>query len=357
MVAQKPTGIVYSDDYLLHETGDHVENKIRLRETWKLLNQNNIFDTDKVIHIPPTPTSIEEIKRVHTSYYIEHIKEICSQGGGWLDGDTIVSEKSFDIALLAAGGAINAGDKVITNEISNAFCLIRPPGHHAREGAARGFCIFNNIAILARSLRARYDNIERVLILDHDAHAGNGTSYTFYSGPDASKILVFGFHQIPLYPGTCYLDEIGEGEGEGYNFNITMIPGSGDAQYLAVMDEIFFPVVKQFNPDIILISAGFDAHFSDPLTDLNLTTQGFGNIIQKTKIAAEEVCNGRIIILLEGGYNLSAISRGILQEISVLAELGIDLKENPPKINSEIKNYEKKLISQIKDMFGAYWKL
>lgn len=355
MVTQKPTGIIYSDDFLLHETGNHVESKRRLIEIWKFLNQNKIFDSGKVIHIEPTPASIEEIKRVHTSYYIEHIKEVCSQGGGWLDGDTIVSEKSFEIALLAAGGAINAGDKVLSNEISNAFCLIRPPGHHAREGAARGFCIFNNIAILARSLRARYDNIERVLILDHDAHAGNGTSYTFYDGPDASKVLVFGFHQIPLYPGTCYLDEIGEGEGEGFNFNVTMMRGAGDAQYLAVMDEIFFPVVRQFKPDIILVSAGFDAHFSDPLTDLNLTTQGFGNIIGKAKTAAEEICKGRIIILLEGGYNLYAISRGILQEISILADLGIELKDNPPKIDSDTERFGKKLIAQLKDAFGGYW--
>ena len=352
----KPTGVIYSDDYLLHETGTHVENKTRLIETWKLLNENQIFNTGKVVHIQPIPANLDEIERVHTSYYIEQVKERCARGGGWLDGDTVVSEKSFDIALLAAGGAIIAGDKVVSNELANAFCLIRPPGHHARESAARGFCIFNNIAILARSLRARYDAIDRVLILDHDAHAGNGTSYTFYDGEDASKVLVFGFHQIPLYPGTCYIDEIGAGNGEGYNFNITMMRGSGDPQYLAVMNEIFDPIVKQFKPDIILVSAGFDAHFSDPLTDLNLTVQGFGNIIRKAKSAAEKICNGRIIILLEGGYNLSAVSRGILQEISVLANLEIELEDPPPKIDPETEQYGKKLIAQIKELFSPYWK-
>ncbi len=353
MVKGKPTGVVYSEDYLLHDTGgNHVENKGRLVETWNLLNKYKIFDSGKVIHIKPSPASVEEIKSVHTSYYIEHVKEVCLQGGGWLDGDTVVSEKSYDTALLAAGGAINAGDKVVSNEISNAFCLIRPPGHHAREGAARGFCIFNNIAILARSLRARYKNIDRVLILDHDAHAGNGTSYTFFK---ESKVLDFDFHQVPLYPGTCYLDEIGEDEGKGYTFNITMKPGSGDAQYLAVMDEIFFPVVRQFKPDIILVSAGFDGHFSDPITDLRLTTQGFGSIIRKAKSAAEEICQGRMVIVLEGGYNLSAVSRGILQEISVLADLGIELKDDPPKIDSETVEYGKELISQIKDLFSPYW--
>jgi acetoin utilization deacetylase AcuC-like enzyme len=355
MIDSKPTGVVYSEKYLLHETGTHVENKTRLIETWKLLNQHGIFDEGRVIHVQPTPASIQEIKRVHTPYYIQQVKEKCAQGGGWLDGDTVVSQKSFDIALLAAGGAINAGDKVVSKELANAFCLIRPPGHHAREGAAKGFCIFNNIAILARSLRARYNEIERVLILDHDAHAGNGTSYTFYDGPDADKVLVFGFHQIPLYPGTCYLDEIGSGAGEGYNFNITMMRGSGDAQYLAVMDEIFFPVANQFKPDIILVSAGFDAHFSDPLTDLNLTVPGFGKIIQKAKNAANKLCDGRMIILLEGGYDLSAISRGILQEISVLADLGINFTESGPKLDPEIEKYGDKLIKQIKDTFSPFW--
>ncbi|MHA1130997.1 MAG: histone deacetylase family protein [Candidatus Helarchaeota archaeon] len=357
MVLQKPTGVVYSDAYLLHDTENHIENKARLVETWKVLNEHNIFGNNKVIQIEPTPASTEEIERVHTSYYIQHVKEFCQRGGGWLDGDTIVSPKSYDIALLAAGGALNAGDMVTNNEIANAFCLIRPPGHHAREGAARGFCIFNNIAILARSLRTRFKSIERVLILDHDAHAGNGTSYTFYRGRDASKVLVFGFHQVPLYPGTCYLDEIGEGEGKGYNFNITMVPGSGDAQYLAVMDEIFSPVVKQFKPDIILVSAGFDAHYSDPLTDLNLTVQGFGNIIKRAKAAAEEVCNGRIIILLEGGYNLKAVSHGILKEISVLADLGISFEEPTPKIDAETELYGRKLLTQIREAFGSYWEL
>ncbi len=357
MVSQNPTGVIYSDEYLLHDTGaDHVESKNRLIETWKLLNKNNIFNSGKVKHIMPITASIEDIKRVHSPYHIEKVKETCAQGGGWLDGDTVVSEKSYEVALLAAGGAIKAGDSVISKEISNAFCLIRPPGHHAREGAARGFCIFNNMAILVRYLRATYKNIDRVLILDHDAHAGNGTLYTFYKGDDASKVLVFDFHQVPLYPGTCFLEEIGEGVGEGYKFNITMMPGSGDPQYLAVMDEIFLPVVQQFKPNIILVSAGFDGHFSDPIAELKLTTQGFGQIIQRAKTAANQFCDGRIIILLEGGYNLAAVSRGILQEVSVLANLGIELKDIPPKIDSEVESFGRKLIAQIKDLFSPYWK-
>lgn len=356
MASQNPTGVIYSDAYLLHDTGDHVENKNRLIETWKLLNKNNIFNDGKVIHILPSPATLEDIKRVHTPYHIEKVKEVCAQGGGWLDGDTVVSEKSYDIALLAAGGAIKAGDNVQSQKIANAFCIIRPPGHHAREGAARGFCIFNNMAILTRYLRATYKDIDRVLILDHDAHAGNGTMYTFYKGEDAGKVLDFDFHQVPLYPGTCFLEEIGEGAGEGYKFNITMMPGSGDPQYLEVMDEIFAPVVQQFKPDIVLVSAGFDGHFSDPIAELKLTTQGFGQIIQRAKAAAEKFCKGRIIILLEGGYNLSAVSRGILQEISVLANLGIDLKDSPPKVDWEAESFGKQLITQIKDLFSPYWK-
>jgi acetoin utilization deacetylase AcuC-like enzyme len=168
--------------------------------------------------------------------------------------------------------------------------------------------------------------------------------------------LIFDFHQVPLYPGTGLLEEIGEDAGEGYKFNVTMMPGSGDPQYLAVMDEIFLPVVQQFKPNIILVSAGFDGHFSDPIAELKLTTQGFGQIIQRAKTAANQFCDGRIIILLEGGYNLSAVSRGVLQEVSVLANLGIELKDPPPKIDSEAESFSRKLIGQIKDLFSPYWK-
>ena len=168
---------------------------------------------------------------------------------------------------------------------------------------------------------------------------------------------MFDFHQHPrtLYPGTGFINDIGEEEGKGYNINLPMVPRAGDAQYLEVIEEIFIPVLNQFKPDIILISAGFDTHFSDPITQLNLTTQGYGKIIKKVKEASKNVCNGRIVIFLEGGYDLKAISQGILTEISVLGDLGIELMDDPPKIEEGVDEYNKKMIEKIKEVFNPYW--
>lgn len=164
------TGIVYHEDYLKHDTGDHVENKRRLIATVDLLNEHKVFEHSKIVKISPSPAPIEEVQRVHKDFYIDRVNQKCLSGGGWLDADTIVSPDSYNVALLAVGGAIQAADMVIKGEINNAFCLIRPPGHHAGPGAARGFCIFNNIAIVARSLIARFKEVNKVLIFDHDAH-------------------------------------------------------------------------------------------------------------------------------------------------------------------------------------------
>jgi len=349
------TGIVYHEDYLKHETGDHVENKKRLIATVELLNKYKIFEHPNIVKITPSPASVEEVERIHKKFYIDRIKEKCLNGGGWLDSDTIVSPESYDVALLAVGGGLEAADKVVKGEINNAFCLIRPPGHHAGPGAARGFCLFNNIAIVARSLIARHKNIKKVMILDHDAHAGNGTSQVTYHDPN---ILLFDFHQHPrtLYPGTGYIDDIGEGEGKGYNINLTMVPRSGDTQYLEILDELFTPIINQFKPDILLISAGFDTHFSDPLTQLNLTTQGYAQIIKKAKIEATKMCNGRIVIFLEGGYDLKAISQGILSEIAVLGDLNIEFPEKAPKTEPGVEEYNRKMISKLEEILSPYWK-
>jgi len=349
------TGIVYHEDYLKHETGDHVENKQRLIATVELLNKYKVYQHPNIIKINPTPAPIEEIERIHKKFYIDRVKEKCLNGGGWLDSDTIVSPESYNVALLAAGGGLNAANKVVEGEINNAFCLIRPPGHHAGPGAARGFCIFNNIAIVAKSLVAKFNKIKKILILDHDAHAGNGTSQETYQDPN---ILLFDFHQHPrtLYPGTGYPEDIGEAEGKGFNINLAMVPGSGDSQYLEILDELFVPIVNQFKPDFILISAGFDTHFSDPLTQLNLTTQGYAQIIKKVKDEAIKLCDGKIVIFLEGGYDLKAISQGIVSEVAVLGEIDIKITENAPKIESGVKEYNKKMILRLKEILSPYWK-
>lgn len=349
------TGILYSDEYLKHETGSHVESKDRLIATMKLLNERKVFEKENIILVKPEKAKIEDIKLVHQAIYIERIEDKCKAGGGWLDGDTIASEDTYEVALLASGGVNNTAKMIMEGKINNAICLVRPPGHHSREGNASGFCIFNNVAICARYLIKNYDNIKRVLIFDHDAHAGNGTSYTFY---DQSEVLLFNFHQHPrtLYPGTCYLDEIGEGEGKGYNFNMTMAPGSGEVHYLKIMDEILHPVMQQYKPDFVLVSAGFDSHQNDPITNLGFTVQGYGMIIKKLKEFAEEVCNGRLLITLEGGYNLDAISKGIYNEVMALTGIEDYIKESGSKISSDVDEFTDKLIEETKELFKDYWK-
>ncbi|MHA1786016.1 MAG: histone deacetylase family protein [Candidatus Helarchaeota archaeon] len=349
------TGIVYSDEYLKHETGTHVESKERLIATMKLLNERKIFDNENIELVEPEKASVEDIKLVHQQHYIERIEDKCKSGGGWLDGDTTTSKDTYEVALYASGGVNKAARMIMKGDINNAICLVRPPGHHAREGNASGFCIFNNIAICARYLLKNFDSVKKVLIYDHDAHAGNGTSYTFF---DQSEVLMFNFHQHPrtLYPGTCYLDEVGEGEGKGYNFNMTMAPGSGEKHYLKIMDEILHPLIQQYNPDFILVSAGFDSHKNDPITSLGFTVQGYGKIIKKLKTFAEEICEGRLLITLEGGYNLDAISQGIYNEIMSLSAIEDYIEDDEPHYSKELDEYTDKLIKETKDIFKEFWK-
>ncbi|MHA1145552.1 MAG: histone deacetylase family protein [Candidatus Helarchaeota archaeon] len=349
------TGVIYDDLYLNHETGSHVESKERLIETKKLFEENKIFQKDGIVHVKPDPAPLDVIKLVHHDYYIEKVKDRCEAGGGWLDGDTITSRDSYETALFAVGGLTKAADLIMSKEINNAFGAVRPPGHHAGEGAARGFCLFNNVAILARYLLKRYDEIQKVLIVDHDVHAGNGTSYTFYNQPE---VLLFNLHQHPqtLYPGTCYLDEIGEDKGKGYNVNMTVMPGTSDMEYINLIEELLIPIASQFEPDFVLVSAGFDAHHSDPLASVNLTLNGFKEIIQRVNEIAKKHCNGRLMITLEGGYNLNAVSKGILTEVCVLNGLS-DFEFDDKKItaSSQIQSYNLKLIQEAKDLFKPFW--
>lgn len=349
------TGVIYDDVFLKHETGSHVESKQRLIATKKLFEKESLFDKDSIIHIHPDPAPLDVIELVHHDYYIEKVRDACEAGGGWLDGDTITSRDSYEVALHAVGGLKKAADKILNKEINNAFGAVRPPGHHSGEGAARGFCLFNNVAIMARYLLKTYDEIKRVLIIDHDVHAGNGTSYTFYN---QSEVMLFNLHQHPrtLYPGTCYLEEIGEDKGKGYNLNMTVMPGTGDEQYLAILDEILSPVASQFKPDFVLVSAGFDAHHSDPLASVNLTLSGFEDIIKRVNEIAKKNCQGRLLITLEGGYDLNAVSKGILTEIGVINELD-DPRYDDQKISvsDHVRKFNQKLISEAKDLFKPFW--
>jgi len=227
------------------------------------------------------------------------------QGGGYLDMDTVVSARSYEAALMAAGGVMSGVDAV-SNDLDNVFALVRPPGHHALRGRGMGFCIFNNVAIATRYARKKFG---RVLIVDWDVHHGNGTSASFYSD---RSVMYFSTHQSPHYPGTGRIDEVGAKGAEGFTVNVPLPPGTGDPGYLMVYREILRPVALEFEPDIILVSAGQDAHQSDPLSSMRLSTEGFGAMASIVKEIADLCCEGRMVATLEGGYNLEALSDSIV---------------------------------------------
>ena len=305
-------GLVYDPIYLEHDTGDHVENSRRLVEAMSRLKETRI--KEKLTCLPPRPASLEELEMVHAPEYISYVKNKAEKGGGWLDPDTVMSPKSYEAALYAAGGVLVAVEAVMKREVGNAFALVRPPGHHAVRDRAMGFCIFNNVAIGARFALDKF-KLRRVLIADFDVHHGNGTQDAFYADP---KVLYFSTHQYPHYPGTGWIDETGTGEGEGTTVNFPMAAGWGDEECLRAFNEVLVPVARRFQPELILVSAGFDAHWADQLAMMRLTITGFAQIAIMLKELAAELCRGRLIFALEGGYNLQVVAGSIKAIFDVL---------------------------------------
>ncbi len=305
-------GLVYDPIYLEHNTGPHVEDAARLAAIMGLLEDSGIIS--KVINIPPRPASVEEISRVHSQRYISYVESFAQRGGGWLDGDTAVSPASYEVACYAAGGAIAAVDAVLNGKVENAFALVRPPGHHAIRSQGMGFCLFNNIAIAAKHAIHSYQ-LERILIADFDVHHGNGTQDAFYDDP---HVLYFSTHQYPHYPGTGHVDEIGAGPGKGFTVNVPMPAWCGDEEYLRVFDEVLVPVARRFGPQLILVSAGYDSHWADQLSLMQLSVTGFGEMVRVLKELAGALCHGRLVLTLEGGYNLEALASSVRATFDVL---------------------------------------
>ena len=305
-------GLVYDPIYLEHDTGDHVENSQRLVAAISYLKETGI--KEKLSCLPSRRASLEELEMIHAPDYISYVKSKAEKGGGWLDPDTIMSPKSYEAALYAAGGLMGAVEAVMRGEVDNAFALVRPPGHHAIRDRAMGFCIFNNMAIAAKFALSEF-SLNRVLIADFDVHHGNGTQDAFYADP---KVLYFSTHQYPFYPGTGWMDETGTDEGEGTTVNFPMAAGWGDEEYLRAFNEVLVPVARRFEPQLILVSAGFDAHWADNLAMMQVSVTGFAQMIMILKELAAELCQGRLVFTLEGGYNLRVVASSIKAVFDVL---------------------------------------
>ena len=354
------SGIIFDERYLEHQTGSHVESPERLKAIMELIEKDGLLLSDSYQLIAPRPATVDEIKLIHTQDIIDRAKtkaELAKTNGlQYLDfGDTVVSAASYDVALLAAGGLLVAADKVMDGTISNAFCLVRPPGHHANFGRSSGFCIFNNIAVLAQYLLEK-KGLQKVAIFDIDLHHGNGTSEIFYDRPD---VLFFSSHQDgrTQYPGSGFIHEIGEGNGKGYNINIPLAPDAGDDVIEKLVKEIVIPIFEQYEPDIILGSIGGDAHYSDPLSGLTFTTQGYGNLVKQFKDVAEEYCDGRLILTLEGGYKVKVLAKSVVNILRVLDNQEMTHIDKDLKSNAKILDYHETLGNKLKKHLRDFWNL
>jgi acetoin utilization deacetylase AcuC-like enzyme len=308
------TGFVYHESYTRHDTGKtHPERPERLKAIIKRLEERDLLS--KLTLIEPSTAPLEWIAAVHAPEYIEEVRQSCKVGGGYLHSpDTTISPHSYEVARLAVGGVLKAIDAVMAGEVKNAFCAVRPPGHHALKDRAMGFCLFNNVAIGARYIQKRY-GLSKVLIVDWDVHHGNGTQTAFYDDP---TVLYFSVHQYPFYPGTGSEEERGTGKGFGYNINAPLPVGCGDEEYRKVFEEILKPKAIEFDPDFVLISAGFDAHKDDPLGGMKVTSKGFAKLTEIVREIAERCCEGRVVSVLEGGYNLDGLAESVEAHISAL---------------------------------------
>ena len=306
------TAYVYHPIYLEHNQPSHPENARRLEHILHVLEEQAL--RDRLVLVEPRSATKEELLRVHTTGHIDHVRTAAERGGMLLDLDTYTSAQSFQAALMAAGGVVNAVDKVLNGEIGNAFALVRPPGHHATADRAMGFCLFNNVAIAARAALAR-QQIERVFIADFDVHHGNGTADLFAEDPD---VFYFSAHQYPYYPGTGAKDDLGRGAGRGTALNVPLPTGVGDNGYARIFETLVLPLAERFKPDLILVSAGYDGHWDDPLAHMALSVAGYAAMAQTLVHLAEQLCQGRIVFALEGGYHLDALAYGVLNAFYTL---------------------------------------
>ncbi len=321
------TDIVYHQDYLKHETGSHPERKERLLSIIEHLKKTGLMEQLELIG--PGHAKLKEIQYIHSREYIETVRRY-SELEIPLDMDTILCRDSYNVALLAAGGAINAVDAVL-GDFDSSFALVRPPGHHATHDKGMGFCIFNNVAIAAR--HAQKKGKKRVLIVDWDVHHGNGTQEAFYDDP---SVLYFSMHQYPHYPGTGWLDEVGTGEGEGYNINVPLPAGTGDSGFIAAFEEILVPAARGFKPEIVLVSAGQDACENDGLAQMRMSVEGFGVLAGIVKSIAKETCNGKVAAVLEGGYELKILARSVASIIEVF--LGKEPERKKLAVSAHVRN-------------------
>lgn len=307
------TGIVYKDVYLKHNEKGHPENKDRLIAIMQELEEKGLLK--ELTHIEPRRARAQEVSLNHDPAYVQEVADFCSAGGGHLDVDTYAGVDSYEVALYAVGGVLEGIDRLLEGEVEAVFCAVRPPGHHAEYATAMGFCLFNNVAVGAHYLLQK--GFERVFIVDFDAHHGNGTQRSFY---EEDRVFYFSSHQYPFYPGTGSREEKGAGKGYGYTHNEPLPAGAGDREFERVYGEVFPKLFFEYSPQFLLVSAGYDAHADDPLTYLNLSTQGMTRVVHHLLESAKKL-SVPVLFALEGGYNLRALAQCVRITVEKMLEM------------------------------------
>ena len=341
-----PVGLIKDDIFMNHITSDfHPEHPERLKAIYSLLEDKKIQQQSSVLQAREALP--QELAWIHTESYIQKIESTKGCRHQQLDPDTAVSAETYRIAKLAAGGLFVLIDALYNEQISSGFALIRPPGHHAEADRGMGFCIYNNVAIAARYAQQK-GYAKKILIIDWDLHHGNGTQHSFESDP---TVLYFSSHQFPYYPGTGRVEEVGRGEGKGFTVNVPLPGGQGDGDFIEIYQKTIVPIADQFQPDLLLISAGFDTYNRDPLGGMDVTESGFAQLARLLKQVADTHCQGRILLTLEGGYHTGGLARSVKEVIHALygeqAEETADL--------SPASDTAKQIIDYVQKVQGTYW--
>ncbi|MBC7235653.1 MAG: histone deacetylase [Chloroflexi bacterium] len=305
-------GYMFDPVCLKHDTGDHPESAQRLIGLMEHLKGSGLLA--EMCPLPPEAATLRDLARVHSPAMIDRVRNLAESGGGYIDLDTVVSADSYEAAARAAGGTISATRAVLTGAVTMAFVFVRPPGHHATRERSMGFCLFNNVAVAA-AWALEQGGVSRVAIVDYDVHHGNGTQDIV--GGDA-RVLYISTHQYPYYPGTGHWRETGVGEGEGTCINVPLPPNTGDKGFAQIYERIVVPALERFGPELILISSGFDGHWADPLAWMLLSVEGYRRVASLLQYAAQRLCAGRAVFVLEGGYHLQALAHSVAGTVSEL---------------------------------------
>ncbi|MEW6350682.1 MAG: histone deacetylase [Thermodesulfobacteriota bacterium] len=351
----KPTGIVTDPIYLKHEMGPfHPESPQRLEVIYSRIDSmcNGGSPGLNLVRIRAREATHEEIGSNHAGKYIERIRATAGVSNTFLDADTSTCQYSWEAATKAVGGLLNLVDAVAEGKVRNGFAFVRPPGHHAEWARAMGFCLFNNVAIAARYARDKH-GMQKVAIVDWDLHHGNGTQNAFFEDPG---VLFLSTHESPMYPGSGAVDEVGRGQGEGYTVNVPLPAGCGDPEYVTIFSALALPVLRAYAPDMILVSSGFDAHRRDPLGGMAVTEEGYDTMIRMLMEVASEVCAERVVLSLEGGYDLTALENSAASVLRRLATYEPTPGNDPPQppVDQLVPQFQRRARS-ILSAHQRYW--